>query len=60
MTDPASLRRQLAAAVPVDDPAWRTALETVPRELFLSKDCSNSTAASGTPCTASRPIPKSG
>ncbi len=36
MTDPADLRRQLAAAVPVDDPAWRTALETVPRELFLS------------------------
>jgi protein-L-isoaspartate O-methyltransferase len=35
MTDPADLRRQLAAAVPVDDPAWRTALETVPRELFL-------------------------
>ncbi|OXS31008.1 ATP-grasp peptide maturase system methyltransferase [Streptomyces sp. XY006] len=35
MTDPADLRRQLAAAVAVDDPAWRTALETVPRELFL-------------------------
>ncbi|MEU7050044.1 ATP-grasp peptide maturase system methyltransferase [Streptomyces eurythermus] len=35
MTDPADLRHQLAAAVPVDDPAWRTALETVPRELFL-------------------------
>ncbi|MFD7059791.1 ATP-grasp peptide maturase system methyltransferase [Streptomyces sp. NPDC059906] len=35
MTDPADLRRQLAAAVPVDDPAWRTALETVPREPFL-------------------------
>ncbi|MEU2522937.1 hypothetical protein [Streptomyces sp. S-9] len=35
MTDPAHLRCQLAAAVPVNDPAWRTALETVPRELFL-------------------------
>ncbi len=35
MTDPADLRHQLAAVVPVDDPAWRTALETVPRELFL-------------------------
>ncbi len=35
MTDPADLRRQLAAAVPVDDLAWRTALETVPRELFV-------------------------
>ncbi|MEU9993754.1 rRNA adenine N-6-methyltransferase family protein, partial [Streptomyces sp. NPDC048045] len=35
MTDPSALRRELAAAVPVDDPAWRTALETVPRELFI-------------------------
>ncbi|MFE1309140.1 ATP-grasp peptide maturase system methyltransferase [Streptomyces sp. NPDC058755] len=35
MTDPADLRRQLAAVVPVDDPAWRAALETVPRELFI-------------------------
>ncbi|WP_442759472.1 hypothetical protein [Streptomyces pseudogriseolus] len=35
MTDPVHLRCQLAAAVPVNDPAWRTALETVPRELFL-------------------------
>ncbi|MFG2370835.1 ATP-grasp peptide maturase system methyltransferase [Streptomyces sp. NPDC048504] len=33
--DPAQLRRALAAAVPVDDPAWRDALEAVPRELFL-------------------------
>ncbi|MFQ6143914.1 ATP-grasp peptide maturase system methyltransferase [Streptomyces seoulensis] len=37
MTDSADLRRRLAAAVPVDDPAWRTALETVPRELFVDK-----------------------
>ncbi|MFI0810108.1 ATP-grasp peptide maturase system methyltransferase [Streptomyces echinatus] len=35
MTNPTELRRQLAAAVPADDPAWRTALETVPRELFV-------------------------
>lgn len=35
MTDPSALRSKLAAAVPVDDPAWRTALETVPRELFI-------------------------
>ncbi|NED31738.1 ATP-grasp peptide maturase system methyltransferase [Streptomyces sp. SID8499] len=38
MTDPADLRRRLAAAVHADDPAWRTALETVPRELFLGND----------------------
>ncbi|QHC30113.1 MULTISPECIES: ATP-grasp peptide maturase system methyltransferase [unclassified Streptomyces] len=37
MTDPDDLRRRLAAAVPVDDPAWRTALETVPRELFIGE-----------------------
>ncbi|MGW4491680.1 ATP-grasp peptide maturase system methyltransferase [Streptomyces sp. NPDC004376] len=35
MTDSAALRHRLAAAVPVEDPAWRAALETVPRELFL-------------------------
>ncbi|MBJ7903441.1 ATP-grasp peptide maturase system methyltransferase [Streptomyces sp. DSM 110735] len=35
MTDSAALRRRLAAAVPVEDPAWRAALEAVPRELFL-------------------------
>lgn len=35
MTDPSALRRQLAAAVPINDPAWHTALETVPRELFI-------------------------
>ncbi len=33
--DPAQLRRSLAAAIPVEDPAWRAALEVVPRELFL-------------------------
>ncbi|MGV9249807.1 hypothetical protein [Streptomyces sp. NPDC003710] len=35
MTDPADLRRQLAGTVPADDPAWRRALQDVPRELFL-------------------------
>ncbi|MCI3931412.1 ATP-grasp peptide maturase system methyltransferase [Streptomyces sp. AN091965] len=35
MTDSADLRRQLAAAVSTDDPAWRAAIEAVPRELFL-------------------------
>ena len=35
--DPAQLRRALAAAVPVEDPAWRAALEAVPRELFLDE-----------------------
>ncbi|WP_256104228.1 ATP-grasp peptide maturase system methyltransferase [Streptomyces sp. ODS05-4] len=35
MTEPAVLRHRLAAAVPVQDPAWRTSLATVPRELFL-------------------------
>ncbi|MGX1541857.1 ATP-grasp peptide maturase system methyltransferase [Streptomyces adustus] len=35
MTDPTALRRRLAASVAVNDPAWRTALETVPRELFI-------------------------
>ncbi|MDW6061062.1 ATP-grasp peptide maturase system methyltransferase [Streptomyces sp. FXJ1.4098] len=35
MTDPAALRRHLAGAIHVDDPAWRDALEGVPRELFL-------------------------
>ncbi|WP_328499660.1 ATP-grasp peptide maturase system methyltransferase [Streptomyces sp. NBC_00457] len=33
--DPAQLRRTLAAAIPVEDSAWRDALEAVPRELFL-------------------------
>lgn len=33
--DPAQLRHALAAAIPVEDPAWRAALEAVPRELFL-------------------------
>ncbi|MFJ3650730.1 methyltransferase domain-containing protein [Streptomyces murinus] len=35
MTDSDDLRRRLAAAVPMDDPAWRAALESVPRELFV-------------------------
>ncbi|MCC3768749.1 ATP-grasp peptide maturase system methyltransferase [Streptomyces sp. UNOC14_S4] len=39
MTNPTTLRRSLAAAITTDgsmtDPAWRTAIETVPRELFL-------------------------
>ncbi|QFQ97584.1 methyltransferase domain-containing protein [Streptomyces phaeolivaceus] len=33
--EPAQLRRSLAAAIAVEDPAWRDALEAVPRELFL-------------------------
>ncbi|MDX2826972.1 methyltransferase domain-containing protein, partial [Streptomyces ipomoeae] len=33
--DPAQLRRSLAAAIPVEDPAWRDALEAIPREIFL-------------------------
>ncbi|BAC67832.1 MULTISPECIES: ATP-grasp peptide maturase system methyltransferase [Streptomyces] len=35
MTDPADLRRQLANTIPTDDPAWRHALQSVPREIFL-------------------------
>ncbi|WP_432177099.1 ATP-grasp peptide maturase system methyltransferase [Streptomyces sp. Tue6028] len=35
MTDPADLRRQLAGTIPTADPAWRHALQSVPRELFL-------------------------
>ncbi|MET8029009.1 ATP-grasp peptide maturase system methyltransferase [Streptomyces avermitilis] len=35
MTDPADLRRQLAGTIPTDDPAWRHALQGVPREIFL-------------------------
>ncbi|MFI9340296.1 ATP-grasp peptide maturase system methyltransferase [Streptomyces sp. NPDC052773] len=35
--DTARLRRALAESVPVDDPAWRDALEAVPRELFLGQ-----------------------
>ncbi|MEV5309368.1 ATP-grasp peptide maturase system methyltransferase [Streptomyces sp. NPDC052610] len=31
------LRHALAASVPVEDPAWRDALEAVPRELFLGE-----------------------
>lgn len=33
--DPAQLRRTLTAAIPMEGPAWRDALEAVPRELFL-------------------------
>ncbi|MFG3287231.1 ATP-grasp peptide maturase system methyltransferase [Streptomyces sp. NPDC048179] len=35
MTAAPELRRALADAIHTDDPAWRRALETVPRELFL-------------------------
>ncbi|MFD5252086.1 ATP-grasp peptide maturase system methyltransferase [Streptomyces bobili] len=33
--DPVELRRDLAATLDVTDPAWRAAVEAVPRELFL-------------------------
>ncbi|MFJ8105556.1 ATP-grasp peptide maturase system methyltransferase [Streptomyces sp. NPDC096132] len=36
--DPAELRRSLAATLDVTEPAWRAAVEAVPRELFLG-DC---------------------
>lgn len=37
-TDPAVLRRRLAAGIGVSDLAWRSAVEAVPREAFLG-DC---------------------
>ncbi|MFI1026950.1 ATP-grasp peptide maturase system methyltransferase [Streptomyces sp. NPDC020951] len=36
--DPVALRRGLAAVLDTTDPAWRAAVEAVPRELFLG-DC---------------------